>query len=544
MQKKQSRFKGGINSFISRMKGFISNTNRNLSLITLWLLFAGAAIYNIQNQDWYKPHRLVKDDVQNYYIYSAAAVVYHNYKLEEVYSKLPSEIKNTLWLSRHKESGRYYSKMSMGMAMAYAPFTAFAHYVLVPLMNYPADGYSPPYKIGLLMSALCFFLFGLWHLRKILLKYFSEYIAALTLIVVAFGTNMTWYISSEATMSHVYSFALVVYLYRLIERWIAKPTIGLTVLTGLIFGLVVLIRPTNIMFLVLFFTGSNFIERLRFLLKNYARLILMMSAFLLVWAPQLIFWKWVSGDWFLYTYNDEGFFWNNPQIISSLLSYRKGWLVYTPLMALLFVGLPFLWIKYRGLFWQVITVLILATYINSSWWCWWFGGSFGNRSYIDIYGIMALAIAAFFQAVASLKKNWLNIAGTLVLAAFVSLNLFQTWQYRMGLIHYVSETKTTFWMNFLKTKHQPGYYESLIFPNHRLGVKGIFYPYNELTEAEKRRRSYLVTKNKETLIDYYKSIAKENIQVQTIMSGKSLSNSADSVYTAWAEDRYNEILKR
>ena len=544
MQKKQSRFKGGINSFISRMKGFISVTNRNLSLITLWLLFAGAAIYNIQNQDWHKPHRLVKDDVQNYYIYSAAAVVYHNYKLEEVYSKLPSEIKNTLWLSRHKESGRYYSKMSMGMAMAYAPFTAFAHYVLIPLMNYPADGYSPPYKIGLLMSALCFFLFGLWHLRKILLKYFSEHVVALTLIVIAFGTNITWYISSEATMSHVYSFALVVYLYRLIERWIAKPTIGLTVLTGLIFGLVVLIRPTNIMFLVLFFTGSNFIERLRFLLKNYARLILMMSAFLLVWAPQLIFWKWVSGDWFLYTYNDEGFFWNNPQIISSLLSYRKGWLVYTPLMALLFVGLPFLWIKYRGLFWQVITVLILATYINSSWWCWWFGGSFGNRSYIDIYGIMALAIAAFFQAVASLKKNWLNIAGTLVLAAFVSLNLFQTWQYRMGIINYVSETKKTFWMNFLKTTHQPGYFENLVFPDHNYGLKGIYYPLTESTLEEKRLLEKQVENNREYIKKYYLGKAALDRSVQNLIKTGNYYSKTDSIYSVWAINEYRYFVKR
>jgi hypothetical protein len=526
------------------MKGFIIIANRKISLITLWLLFAGALIYNAQNQDWHKSHRLIKDDVQNYYIYSAAAVVYHNYRLEEVYSKLPSDIKSTLWLSRHEETNRYYSKMSMGMAMAYAPFIAFAHYALVPLMDYPADGYSPPYKIGLLISALSFFLFGLWHLRKILLKYFSEHVVALTLIVVAFGTNITWYISSEATMSHVYSFALVVYLYRLIERWIAKPTFGLTLLTGLVFGLIVLIRPTNIMFIVLFFTGGAFIERIRFLLKNYARLILMMSAFLLVWAPQLFFWKWVSGDWFLYTYNDEGFFWNNPQIISSLISYRKGWLVYTPLMVLLFAGLPFLWIKYRGLFWQVLTVLIMATYINSSWWCWWFGGSFGNRSYIDIYGIMALAIAAVFQAVANLKKSWLNIASTLVLAAFVLLNLFQTWQYRMGLLHYVSETKESYWINFLKTKHQPGYYESLIMPNHKNGVKGIFYSYYEVTEPEKRQRIHKISKNRETLIAYYKSLAKENSQVQSLISGKNLSNSADSVYTAWAEERYNEILKR
>lgn len=541
----------GISRISEKLKPLASKIARccklatgRISLITLWLLFAGAVIYNVQNQDWLKPHRLVKDDVQNYYIYTVAAVVYHDYRLEKVYAQLPTDIRNNFWISRHEENDRYYSKMSMGMAMVYAPFTAFAHYVLVPLMDYPADGYSPPYRIGLLISALCFFLFGLWQLRKILLKYFSEPVVALTLVVVAFGTNITWYISSEATMSHVYNFALVVYLYRLIERWIAKPTLGLTMLTGLVFGLIVLIRPTNLMFIVLFFTGGAFVERIRFLIKNYASLLIMMAAFLLVWAPQLLFWKWVSGDWFFYTYNEEGFFWNNPQIISSLFSYRKGWLLYTPLMALLFAGLPLLWMKYRGIFWQVITVLVLATYINSSWWCWWFGGSFGNRSYIDAYGIYAMAMAAFFQAAGSLKKTWLNVAGTLIIAAFVCLNLFQTWQYRMGIIHFVSETKKTFWMNFLKTKHQPGYYENLVFPDHKLGVQGIYYAPGEMTDPERQALRNKIDKNRDYLIAGYKRMALSDPAIsQRILSGRTPAE-ADPVVSQWAEDQFQQLKKR
>lgn len=515
-----------------------------LSLIALWLIFSGVAIYNIQNQDWLKPHRLTKDDVQYYYIYASAMVVYNDYHLEEVYQKLPAEVKSNLWLIKDQESNRYYSKMAMGIAILYAPFTAFAHYVLVPLMDYPADGYSPPYKIGLLISALCFFLFGLWQLRKILLKYFSENITALTLIVIAFGTNLTWYVSTEATMSHVYSFALVIFFYRMLERWFEKPGFWLTVLNGLVFGLIVLIRPTNIMFVVLFFATGSFVDRFKFLLKNYWKLALMFLAFLVIWAPQLFFWKWVSGDWFLYTYRDEGFFWNNPQIISSLFSYRKGWLVYTPLMVLLFVGLPFLWIKYRELFWQVLMVFVLATYINSSWWCWWFGGSFGNRSFIDAYGIYALAIAAVFQAVAGLKKWLLSAIGVVVLTAFVCLNLFQTWQYRMGLLHYVAETKTTYWINFLETKHQPGYYDNLVHPDHVLGKKGIFYAYTEKTEPEKFLWKNKIEENKEFLLLYFINLAKQNKEFGLKSSSENTGHVDDSAYRIWAEKEIEAMKKR
>ena len=495
------------------LKKFFRVIQRKLSLITLWLIFASVANYNVQNKDWLDSLRLIRDDVHNYYIYASAIVVYKDYHFEKVYDQIPAEVKTNFWIVKNQERDRYYSKMSMGMAMLYAPFTAFAHYVLVPLMDYPADGYSPPYKIGLLISALCFFLLGLWQLRKILLKYFNEHITALTLIVIALGTNLTWYASSEASMTHVYSFALVAFFYRMLERWFEKPGIGLAVLNGLVFGLIVLIRPTNIMYVVLFFVGDTFAARLKFLLKNYWKLMLMILAFLIVWTPQLLFWKWVSGDWLLYSYGKEGFFWNNPQIISSLFSYRKGWLVYTPLMVLSFVGLPFLWIKYRGLFWQVFMVLVLAIYINSSWWCWWFGGSFGNRSFIDAYGIYALAIAAVFQAVAGLKKWILSAIGVVLIAAFVRLNLFQTWQYRMGLIHYVSETKTTYWINFLQTKHQPEFFENLVYPDHIAGLVGYYYPKTEITEAERKVLKMKIQYLEPCLLEWFKTKQLEQLSV-------------------------------
>ncbi len=514
---------------------------RKLSLITLWLIFSGAAIYNIQNQDWHKPIRLIKDDVQDYYIYASAIVVYKDYNLGQVYQQLPNEVKSNLGLFKNEKTNRSYPKMTMGMAALYLPFTAFAHYVLVPLMGYPADGYSPPYKLALLISALCFFFFGLWQLRKILLKYFSENITALTLIVIAFGTNITWYISSEATMSHVYSFALVTFFYRMLERWFEKPGIGLTALNGFVFGLIVLVRPSNIMFVVLFFVGGNFVERIKFFLNNYWKLMLMILAFLIVWTPQLLFWKWVSGDWFLYSYGKEGFFWNNPQIFSSLFSYRKGWLVYTPLMVLLFVGLPVLWIKYRGLFWQVITVLVLATYINSSWWCWWFGGSFGNRPFIDAYGIYAIAIAAVFHFVDSYKKWLLSAAGVVVIASFVCLNLFQTWQYRMGMIHYVSETRESYWINFLETNLQPGYYENLVFPDHEAGLVGYYYPPGETIVADRIKMKAKLEQLEPYLLERFK---KEQLKRLSFVSGAEQQNDLDSLASIEARKDFNAYTSR
>jgi len=533
-----------LNSLICSFKRIKNALLDQISLTTLWLIFSGICIYNVQNKDWDKPVRLIKDDVNFYYIYTSAAIVYHDLNFGRIYNKIPHYARRYLWLSTNKDTGRSYSKMSMGLAMVYAPFTAFAHYVLAPLTGANPDGYSPPYKMGLLLSALMLFLFGLWNLRKLLLEYFSETITALTLIVIAFGTNLSWYVTSEASMSHVYSFALIIYLYRLLQKWFRNPRTGLTILTGLVFGLIVLIRPTNLLFIVLFFATSDFRERIQFLLKNYVRILLMMAMFLLVWIPQFAFWKYVSGDWFLYTYTKETFFWNNPQITGSLFSYRKGWLVYTPLMALAFIGLPFLWKQSRPLFWQVISVLALLIYINSSWWCWWFGGSYGNRPYIDGYGIFALSIAAFFKYVANLKIKAVSFAGIFIIAAFVYLNLFQTWQYRMGLIHYMSETKQTYWMNFLKTKTYDDYFDNLVQPDHEMAIAGKYYPKTEIKEWERNRLKASILSKKQFLIQYYKSKIIEEGILQNYLKEHNLTQSIDSISEARALERFDNLRTR
>jgi hypothetical protein len=533
-----------LSRFFYLLKRITSIPGNRLSLITLWLIFLGVSIYNIQNKDWNRPIRLIKDDVHFYYIYSAAVVVYHDVKFDRVYNKLPGSIRRDLWLPTHKETGKSYSKMSLGLALVYAPFTAFAHYVLVPLTGDAPDGYSPPYKMGLLLSAMLFFLFGLWHLRKILLEHFSESVTALTLIIVAFGTNLSWYITTEATMSHVYSFALIIYLYRLLQKWFRYPTTGLTIASGLVFGLIVLIRPTNLMFIVLFFATNDIRNRVMYLFQHAGKIMLMIAMFLVVWIPQFAFWKYVSGDWFLYTYNNETFFWHNPQIISSIFSFRKGWLVYTPLMALAFIGLPLLWKQSRNLFWQVVSVLALLIFINSSWWCWWFGGSYGNRAYIDGYGIYALSIAALFKAISERKIKLLNITGIVVLAAFTCLNLFQTWQYRMGLIHYVSETRETYWMNFLKTKPHPDYFNNLVKPDHSYAILGIYYPKTEIIELERQKLKSTIVTDQPFFIQYYKSIASDNEGLKKLIQQQNQQTQKDSIIENWAAARYKELQKR
>ena len=47
----------------------------------------------------------------------------------------------------------------------------------------------------------------------------------------------------------------------------------------------------------------------------------------------MLYWKHIMGTFFFYSYDQEGFFFGNSHVLDGLLSYRKGWFIYTPIMA-------------------------------------------------------------------------------------------------------------------------------------------------------------------------------------------------------------------
>jgi len=383
-------------------------------------------------------------------------------------------------------------------------------------------------------------------MRKILLTHYHESIVAFLLLIVGLGTNLTWYVTTEPAMSHVYSFALILVFYYKLQFWLKKPEILNTLLLGILFGLIVLIRPTNIIVGALFLASEKPLLRIKYIASHYQHLLLMIAAYMLIWAPQLAFWKFSTGHWFMYTYGDEGFFFNNPQVLSSLFSYRKGWLIYTPLMALTFIGLPFLWKKNREIFWQVSALLVLLTYINASWWCWWFGGSFGLRAYIDGYGLFALAIGAFLQAIFNVKSKIASFLFPAVFIFFIGVNLLQTWQYRIGMIHYDSNTKTTFWMHYLKTRFQPDYYEKLVKPDIKSSKKGHYFSKNEVTETVRKQILHKESIKREIGISYLKDriLSNKHVLEEIKTEAERLQIPVDTLITKRATAEYDLHLAR
>jgi len=423
---------------------------------------------------WKGNNRVITWDVTSYYSYLPATFIYKDIELKFIN---PDPLKYWDKFVPHKSpSGGNVIKMSMGLAIVYTPFFLTAHLLAKPL-GYDADGFSEPYRLALILSSLLFNILGLIFLRKFLLIFFKKNVVFLTLIAVALGTNLLYYTAIRSAMSHSYNFALISLFLLLIYYWYRKQSLLITIFTGLLAGLIVLIRPTNIVIILAFIfweINSNKCLRERLLLflkKSHLLLILILMSFI-VWLPQLLYWKMTTGSYLHFSYQGESFFFNNPQIIKGFFSYRNGWLLYTPVMSFALIGFYFLYQNFKNLFFPVLLTFIAFVYLVLSWWCWWYVG-FGNRAFIDMYGLLALPMAAFFDWILNQKKILRYVSMT-VFGFFVLLNVFQCWQYKMGFIQFDSMSKKAYWSVFGSFNPHDRFWPYLKHPDYDQAIKGIY----------------------------------------------------------------------
>lgn len=223
------------------------------------------------------------------------------------------------------------------MCILHAPF--FVAHVLAPATGYPADGYSFIYIYLIHLSSIFYVLLGFFFLRKVLLRYFTDNITAVVIMVTALTTNLYYFTVYNSPMVHVYLFSLYVQQHE-------KQTVLFAVLIGLGTGLITLIRSVEIfcLFIPILWRVTSLVA----LVKRFTVLVtspyfyVAIGVFILVRVPQLLYWKWLTGDFLYYSYEEEGFDFSNPRIKGGLLSFKNGWLIYIPVMSLALVGLRLL----------------------------------------------------------------------------------------------------------------------------------------------------------------------------------------------------------
>ena len=459
------------------------------SKAALHLLFAIIAITSLLRHDVFTGQtNVVTWDGYGYYAYLPGAFVYgdvETYAFAEQHFA-DYEISSTLYQLMETDDGRRFPIYNIGLAVVWAPAFLVTHGIVAATGVAPADGLSYPYQLTVVLMSLLFAFLGFRFLRRFLLLHFADFTVAMTLLAVGLGTNIFYYIVERPDMTHGYLFALyAMFLYYFAKLSIATPiTLAtpptsplpqgdaysgkwgpelsrereisrLLLLSGLIAGLLCLIRSSEIVvFAIPAFYGLRDWATLK---RNFWRTLPIFGLALAVFSIQLIYYKVGTGNWWQDGYAGLGFDWLEPHLFEGFFGYRRGWLVYTPLMAVALIGvfrLPKRWRLPVGFF------LIGNCYILFSWHIWWYGNTFGSRPVTQSYALLALPLAAFDSWLsggdAGAKEGkghrWSRRAIIpLLLFPFIALNLFQHWQYNQRILPLDFVSKTYYWHAFGRT---------------------------------------------------------------------------------------------
>ena len=504
--------------------------SKNLSIIAIFLILISVTFLNFSHHNWLRKGRVIEWDVKSYYAYLPATFIYKDLSLQFRRDNI-EKFGDLIW-PIETPTGKQAIITTMGLSVLYSPFFALAHAYCLLDNNFEADGYSMPYKLALAFSMLIYVIIGLLYLRKILKRYFAEDITTLVILAVGIGTNLLFYYSYSSPMSHAYNFTLItIFLYQIIIFY-EKPTLLKALFIGLVSGLITLIRPTNILVLVILFLWNvsslkDLKERTLFYILKYKYVLIMILAFIVIWVPQFIYWYKVSGKIFYFSYGEAGgkFFFDNPQIYNVLISYKKGWFVYTPIMLIAFAGIFTLPKLKKGWFLPLLIFNILNIYVISSWWCWWFGGSFGHRAFVDSYGLMALPLGAVLHWAKSKKiRYYISIAVIVILIAF---NNFQMQQFYRNAIHYWWMNKDAYWETFLKLYPTDRYNQLITIPDYDKARQGI---YVTKKSDYKKKEEIVVIPSKKQLLEFIDSeIRKDSILLHQISKKQTELISLDSL---------------
>lgn len=334
-------------------------------------------------------------------------------------------------------SGKVVAKMTCGVALMWTPFFLVTHAAAVVFDQDP-DGFSDLYQRMAVVPPVLFFVAGLFFLRRFLLRYFSSGIVWITLLTAVCGTNLLYYGLAEGLMSHVHSFFLFSLFLFLWKRFLEGNSRSerLFAAASFVFALAVLVRPTNvILFLAFLLLDARSLReaagRIRLFLQP-VRLVLFVCLCLIVFLPQMIYWKYLTGSFLHYSYGGERFTnWNGPVILPLLFSPFNGLFPYSP-AALLFIA-GSLWMAFRRKMNGVLGVVLFAltAYISGSWHMWFFGGSFGSRPFVEYFAVLAPGLAFLLERLRArgslLARSVLALALVAAIGYTLRLTLTHTW---------------------------------------------------------------------------------------------------------------------
>ena len=307
---------------------------------------------------------------------------------------------------------------------------------------------------------------GVVMISKILKKFYSNIVTIITATCFLFGTNYLANVLFSPAMPHNILFFAYALIINLSIKWRDSNKVQYLIYLGIVLGALILARPSELVaVLIPMLWGVTGMESLKLRIKSFkaqkTQLLLFFMILLSFGIPQFAYWEILAGKWLVTDYGNpaEGMDFLYPHIFDVLFSFRKGWFIYTPIMALATFGFIFLKKHKPQFFFPLIIFFFVNVYIISSWSCWWYAGSFSCRAIVQSSFVMLFPLA---EIIKYFSKSRFKIPFYFLLVSLITLNLFQTWQYSAGLINPDRMTMKAYFKSFGKTRVPVGFEESLL----------------------------------------------------------------------------------
>ena len=384
----------------------------------------GKGYFNWRSEIW--------TDRAGYYIYLPATLYYH-WDLKQCPPEMDG--KTGYGFTYDYPNNKIYTKYTYGVAFLLSPFFVAVHYI-TKISGMPQDwAFAPIYHHMVDVGAVVYMVLGLFLLFRFLRMYFRELTSYLTVLLLFAGTNLFYYSIVDTLMSHVYSFFLIALFLYCLKLYLGNPSKYLFfIIASLAVSFAILIRPTSMVILPVFLlldvrNRDDLAKRLKFILRP-GRLLGFLLILFLVWVPQFLYDHYLTGRYFCFTYGNEAF--ANllaPRLPEVWLSTLNGLFTYTPMLILFIAGMIMMIRRNAANGWLCLLFFLGISYVFSSWWCWYFGCSFGQRSYIEYFPLLSLPFAFLIENTGFRRKKVRAACITLLILLFSWFNINLSYAY-------------------------------------------------------------------------------------------------------------------
>lgn len=277
---------------------------------------------------------LIRSDGLGYYAWLRSLLLDGDWQFDNEFDEhnalgdwLPEELTAT---------GRRANPWSVGPACVWALPVAAGHLFV------RGNGYELPYQLLVGVTTLLASFVGLGFIYKVCRQYAAPQPAALAAALLTLGTSLVYYNVVEGAMAHGIGSAAVAGLVWYWQRTYGAAQPGRWLMVGVLLGFVAAVRWQLATLAVLpivevLFSDASEKRFAPTLLRSVAKLLLAALGAMLGFAPQLLAWRVVYGDWFVapmpVAHN-----WLTPAFGQVLLSPNRGLFYWTPLALLACAG--------------------------------------------------------------------------------------------------------------------------------------------------------------------------------------------------------------